>query len=74
MNKKTFSLATLFLLATLVWLGVNIYWLWTDNCSGSVFDLIIALLFVVAASGMVYNETNKKKRRHLADVDKRQIP
>ena len=26
MNKKTFTLALLFLCVTLVWLGVNLYW------------------------------------------------
>ncbi len=61
MNKKTFTVAVIFLIVTLVWLGVNIFWaLSNSNC---IFDLVVAvLLFVLAGVGMVYNEMWKRKR------------
>ncbi|WP_295961626.1 hypothetical protein [uncultured Alistipes sp.] len=72
MNKKTFTVAVIFLIVTLVWLGVNIFWAMSNrNC---VFDLIVAVLFVVAGAGMVYNECHKRKRKHLAEVNKFKIP
>ncbi|MEG0808407.1 MAG: hypothetical protein RR410_08660 [Alistipes sp.] len=72
MNKKTFSLAGLFLGVTLAWLGLNIYWAWhRQNC---VLDLLIALVFVVAAAAMVYNEFKKKRRKHLDEINKHKIP
>lgn len=72
MNKKTFTLALLFLIVTLCWLGVNIYWVFTGN--PHIFDIFLAVLFVLFASGMVHNEFNKKKRRHLDEVNKYKIP
>lgn len=72
MNKKTFSVAALFLCATLVWLGVNIFWAMSGR--SSVFDLAIAVLFVVAGVGMVYNECKKKRCKHLTEVNKNKIP
>ena len=72
MNKKTFTVATIFLCVTLVWLGVNIYWLL--NRLNTLFDLVIAVLFVLAGVGMVYNECHKKKRRHLDEVNRYKIP
>lgn len=74
MNKKTFTVAVIFLVATLVWLGVNVYWLLTHAHCTSVFDLIVGVLFVAAGVGMVCNEFNKKKRKHLEEVNKHQIP
>lgn len=74
MNKKTFTLAVIFLCVTLVWLGVNIYWVLTRNCCVHAFDVAIAVLFVLAGAGMVYNEFKKKKRRHLHEVNKYKIP
>ena len=39
MNKKTFTVAVIFLIVTLVWLGVNIFWaLSNKNC---IFDLMM---------------------------------
>lgn len=72
MNKKTFTLALLFLIVTLCWLGVNIWW----DCTGKphLFDTFLSVLFVLFAAGMVHNEFNKKKRRHLAEVNKHKIP
>ena len=72
MNKKTFTLAVIFLVVTLGWLGVNIYWALTRQ--NNLFDLVVALLFVAAGVGMVYNEVNKKKRKHLDEVNKYKIP
>lgn len=72
MNKKTFTLAFLFFCVTLAWLGANIYWAWYRK--NSVIDLVIALLFVAASAGMVYNECKKKKCKHIEDVNKHQIP
>ena len=61
MNKKTFTVAVIFLIVTLVWLGVNIFW-------------ALAVLFVLAGVGMVYNECHKRKRKHLDEVNKYKIP
>ncbi len=72
MNKKTFTLAVIFLIVTLVWFGVNIYWAMTRQ--NNVFDMVVALLFVAAGIGMVYNEFNKKKCKHLDEVNKHKIP
>lgn len=74
MNKKTFTIAVLFLVATLVWLGVNIYWAVTRTNCVNAFDLIIGVVFVAAGAVMVYNEWKKKKCRHLEEVNKHQIP
>ena len=64
MNKKTFTVAVIFLIVTLVWLGVNIFWaLSNSNC-----------IFVLAGVGMVYNECHKRKRKHLDEVNKYKIP
>lgn len=73
MNKKTFTVSVIFLIATLVWLGVNVYWFFTSagNCFLSLF---VALLFVAAGVGMVYNECHKHKRKHIDEVNKYQIP
>ena len=72
MNKKTFTVAVIFLIVTLVWLGVNIFWaLSNKNC---IFDLIVAVLFALAGAGMVYNECHKRKCRHLDEVNRHQIP
>ena len=59
MNKKTFTLAVIFLVVTLVWFGINIYWALTRQ--NNVFD-------------MVDNEFNKKKCKHLDEVNKHKIP
>lgn len=74
MNKKTFTLAVVFLVLTLVWLGTNIYWRVTHSNCVITFDFIVGILFVAAAAGMVYNEYHKKKRKHLDEVDKYKIP
>jgi len=74
MNKKTFTLAVLFLCLTLVWLGVNIYWWLSPRDCLIVFDLFVSVVAVAAGCGMVYNECNKKKRRHLDEVNKYKIP
>ena len=64
--------AVIFLIVTLVWLGVNIFWaLSNKNC---IFDLIVAVLFALAGAGMVYNECHKRKCRHLDEVNRHQIP
>lgn len=74
MNKKTFTLAVIFLVLTLVWLGTNIYWRVTRSNCVNAFDLVIGVLFVAAAVGMVYNEFHKKKCKHLDEVNKYKIP
>lgn len=74
MNKKTFTLAVIFLVLTLAWLGLNVYWKVTHSNCVHAFDFIIGIMFVAAAAGMVYNEFHKKKRRHLDEVDKHKIP
>ena len=73
-NKKTLTLAVVFLVLSLVWLGTNIYWRVTHSNCVSVIDFVIGFLFVLAGAGMVYNEFNKKKRRHIDEVNKHKIP
>lgn len=68
MNKKTFVVAVVFLCATLGWF-VSLLWL-----NGSVFDIVISLLFILASAGMVYSEYGKKKRVHISDVKRNKIP
>ena len=36
--------------------------------------VVVGVLFVAAGVGMVYNEFNKKKCRHLDEVNKHKIP
>lgn len=74
MNKKTFTLALIFLVTTLIWFGLNLYGAVSHTKCVCKFDLLIGFLFVVAAAGIVHHEFNKKRRKHLADVDKRRIP
>ena len=72
MNKKTFTLALLFLCLTLVWFGVNVYWDITRHLD--VYNTVLSLLFVVFGAAMTWNEVKKKKRRHVEEVDKTKIP
>ena len=39
MNKKTFTLAVIFLICALGWLGANVYWRVTHSNCVNVFDL-----------------------------------
>lgn len=74
MNRKTFALALAFFGATLVWLGVCLYWRLTQPAWIGWFDLFIAVLFAAAAGVMVVHEFRKKKRVHLVEADRHQIP
>lgn len=74
MNKKTFVLALLFFCATLGWLGVSLYWFFTRPAYVCGFDLLVALAFVLAGAGMTVHEFRKKKRTHLDEANKHQIP
>ena len=53
MNKKTFTLAVIFLICALGWLGANVYWRVTRSNCVNVFDLVVGVLFVAAGVGMV---------------------
>ena len=74
MNKKTFTLAVIFLIMTSVWFGVNVYWLVTHANCVTVFDLVVGVLFVLAGIGMVCNEFHKKKCKHLDEINRHKIP
>lgn len=74
MNKKTFALALMFLVATLVLLGLNLRDYLFIGHRVTLFDLLMSALYVAAAGGMVCREFRKKRRRHLSDVDKHRIP
>lgn len=74
MNRKTFTLAVIFLVVTILWLGILLYWMLTHRGSVHIFDLFVSVIFVLAGLGMVYNEAKKKKRRHLEEVKKYKIP
>ena len=66
-NKKTAAVALIFMLATILWLTINVVWCIHDGHYGK---LIIPVLFVVAGVGMFYNEFHKKPRKHVEDVKK----
>lgn len=74
MNKKTFTLAVFFLCVALAWFCVNIYWLTAGGYCVGGFDLIVAVVFVLAGVGMVWNECQKKQRHHIEEVNKHKIP
>lgn len=74
MNKKTLTLAVIFLVVTIVWLGIVLYWLLAHRGSVHLFDVFVSVIFVLAGVGMVCNEAKKKKRRHLEEVNRFKIP
>lgn len=74
MNKKTFVLALLFLCLTAAWFGISLYWFFARRAYVGWFDLLIALCFVAAGAGMTVHEFRKKKRVHLDEVNRHQIP
>ena len=53
MNKKTFTLALLFLCLTLVWFGINVYWDITRHLD--VYNTLLSLLFVIFGAAMTWN-------------------
>ena len=63
-NKKTATVALIFMLATIMWLTINVVWCLHD---GHYANLIIPVLFVVAGVAMFYNEFHKKPRKHVED-------
>ena len=67
MNKKTFTVALIFLCATLVWLAVNLVWFMQD---GNWSEIFVPVLLVAAGVYMVYSEYHKRKRRHVEEVKK----
>lgn len=66
-NKKTAIVALIFMLATIMWLSINIVWFLHDRHPGK---LVIPVAFVVAGVWVFYNEFHKKKRKHVEDVKK----
>lgn len=71
MNKKTLTLAVIFLCVAVALLVVNYFW-FREKCTG--YDWGISIFLVIAGVWMVWNELHKKKRKHLADVNKHEIP
>ncbi len=71
MNKKTFALAVVFLCVAVALLAVNLFW-FRDSCTA--WDWVITVFLVIAGVLMVGNEMHKKRRRHLADVNRNEIP
>ncbi len=67
MNKKTFTVALIFLCLTLVWLVVNFIWYLHD---GKWSEIVVPVLLVAAGFYMVYSEFHKRKRRHIEEVKK----
>lgn len=74
MNKKTFTVALIFLVLAISWFGATIYWAVTRANCVNAFDLVVGVVFVAAGAAMVYNEFNKKKRKHLEEVNRYKIP
>lgn len=66
MNKKTFTVALLFLFFAIVWLVVNLVWYFSGvQCAR---ELFLPMVFVVAGGFMTWREYHRKKRRHVEDV------
>lgn len=74
MNKKTFALALSFFCLTAAWLGISLYWFFTGRACVGWFDLLVAVCFVGAGAGMTVHEFRKKKRIHLDEANRHQIP
>ncbi len=68
MNKKSFLVAVLFLLLTLALFGFAIYCSVKHLTHITLFDYLLAVVFVAAGVGMVYNEYKKKRRRHIEEA------
>lgn len=68
MNKKSFLVALLFLLLTLALFGFAIYCSVKRVTHITLFDYLLAIVFVAAGVGMVYNEYKKKRRRHIEEA------
>ena len=66
MNKKTFTVALLFLFVTIAWWTVNI--IWFIHGTTQWFRLIMPTVFVACASIMTWREFKQKKRKHVEDV------
>jgi hypothetical protein len=69
MNKKTFSVAMIFLIVTVLYLGFELFshfYFGHPNGRG----LVLPILFVVAAAVMAWREFHRKKRKHVEDVKK----
>lgn len=71
MNKKTFTLAVLFLCVAVGLLVVNLIW-FSKSCTK--WDWTISVFLVIAGVLMVWNELHKKKRLHRSDVNHNEIP
>lgn len=68
MNKKTFTVALMFLFVTILWLTFELVW----YCAGHIplHELWFPILFVLAAVLMTWREYHRKKRKHVEDVKK----
>lgn len=66
MNKKTFTVALVFLFFTVVWLTVNLVWYFGGHLCAR--ELFFPALFVVAGALMTWREFHRKKRKHVEDV------
>lgn len=67
MNKKTFTVALIFLCLTIAWLVINVIWFMHDRKWS---EIVVPVLLVAAAIYMVYSEFHKRKRRHIEEVKK----
>ncbi len=66
MNKKTFTVAIVFLFVTVLWLAFELVWFFAGYIHAH--KLILPVLFVVAAVVMCWREYHRKKRKHVEDV------
>ncbi len=66
MNKKTFTVAVIFLFVTVLWLAFEVVWYFAGYIVGK--ELILPVLFVIAAVLMCWREFHRKKRKHVEDV------
>ena len=71
MNKKTFTLAVIFLCVAVGLLVAYIFW-FGDSCS--IWDWTVTVFLVIAGVLMVWNEMHKKRRLHRSDVNRNEIP
>lgn len=68
MNKKTFTVAVIFMIVTVAWLGVELFFYFSGYIRPQ--ELVLPVLFVIAAVIMCWRESIRKKRKHVEDVKK----
>ncbi|MEE1098637.1 MAG: hypothetical protein UHY58_01810 [Alistipes sp.] len=66
MNKKTFTVAVIFMIVTVAWLAFELYFYFAGYIKRQ--ELVLPVVFVIAAVIMCWREFIRKKRKHVEDV------